>query len=144
MLPVSGSSDLKVGTLCVIAPRGRTVFGYVFYGSYPNDAGGYDMRKTTGDMIDAMARGEFITMCQRRSLASDVREKVSACFPFMTMTGSAFEAGEVVMVVHHPAHIGNHAVRMNLRMNQQTRLCEVIGSDGVTRWVKSGLLRVVK
>lgn len=141
---MSGSRDLSVGTLCVIAPRGRTVFGYQFYGSYPNEKGGYDRKKTTGDMIDAIERGEFITTSQRCCLASEMREKVDASFPFMTMTGSPFEEGEVVMVVHRPVHFGNSSVLVNLRMTRQTKLCEVIGSDGVTRWVKSGLLRVVK
>ena len=67
---MSGSRDLGVGTLCVIAPRGRTVFGYQFYGSYPNEKGGYDAKKTTGDMIDAIESGAFIT--SRQHLCLDV------------------------------------------------------------------------
>ncbi len=121
---------LSVGSLCVIAPRGRNVFGYEFFGSYPTpDGKDYRHLKTTGHMIRMFRSGEI---------------DESKCFPYLSMSGKLLEAGTSVMVTHSPVRIDKVNVRRHLRMSRQTTLTEVLTHEGETRWVKTGLLRDVK
>jgi hypothetical protein len=124
---VATKIPLPVGALCSIAPRGRSVFGYEFFGSY-YDGEKYEIVKTTGDLLDRLA-------------VSD--PKVSNCFPFLKATGVRLEEGTTVIVLHAPIYVTSSAVRQHMRLRKESRICEVLTPEHGSRWVRVGLLRQV-
>jgi len=124
--PVALRDRLLPGVLCTVEPRGRSVYGYEIYGAYFNGVDSYSTEKTTGE---SLAR---VKNCGKS-------------MPFMQFKGSRIDPGTIVMVVHSPISVASQRARTNMGMTRTSTVCEVLTpSDGKTRWIKSGLLRVVR
>jgi hypothetical protein len=117
---------LLPGVLCTVVPRGRAAYGYEIFGAYFNGEEGYKSEKTTGENLSRV-------------------KDCGKSMPFMQFRSSRIQQGAIVVVVHSPVNISSKRARTNMGLTRTSTLCEVLTpDDGKTRWIKSGLLRVVR